>query len=345
MPRNPSVRSLGQQLGLSATTISLALRDDPRVLPGTKARVVQAAARAGYQHNPIIHSVMSAMRRSAHGSFHGSLMAINYSATESPAMAHYHGEVLAGARTRAAELGFAMEHCWVGQKILTLKRLNSILRARNVQGIIVMPFAGTQDFSALNWPALSAVVMDYCLSNPALHTVLPDHHLSLFQAMEQLAAKGYKRAGLVLEGGRDARLKHKWSAGFTSSFRERQSEPPVPLLLNEKIRRDDFLNWFKLHQPDVIVGHLQREITGWLREINLAIPRDVGFLQLNWTERSGPCAGIDQQPALLGAAAIEAVVAQLTRNERGIPKNPKTITLVGRWIHGPTLRKNRSVKP
>jgi hypothetical protein len=71
------------------------------------------------------------------------------------------------------------------------------------------------------------------------------------------------------------------------------------------------------------------------------VPREVGFVQLNWTERSAPCAGFDLQPALLGAAAVDSVVAQLQRTEQGIPAHTKTITLAARWVEGPTLRSFR----
>ena len=156
--------------------------------------------------------------------------------------------------------------------------------------------------------------------------------------MEKLAGRGYKRPGMVMEGGRDARLKHKWSAGFTSWFRELRCDPPVPLLLHEKITREDFQKWFKQYRPDVVIGHMQKEITVWLEEAGIPVPEATGFFQLNWTERSAPCAGIDQQPVLLGGAAVEAVIAQHNRHEKGIPLNPKTITLAGRWVDGPTLR-------
>lgn len=338
MARPPTVRSLAQQIGVSQTTISLALRDDPRVTAATKARVRKAAENAGYRLNPAVQSVMSALRRSRQASFRGSLLAVNYSPEEAPRMLQYHQEILSGGVARARELGYSLEHTWVGPGTMSLKRLQSVLLARSVKGLIVMPFAGLQDFSELDWNGLAAVVMDYCLSQPVLHTVLPDHHSSLLQAMEQLRHAGYRRPGLVLDAERDARLKHKWSAGFASAFREPHHKPPVPMLIAAPITRSRFLAWFHAHRPDVIVGHLQREITEWLSSVSVRIPQDVGFLHLNWTERSGPCAAVDQQPSLLGAAAVETVIAQITRNEHGIPSNANTLTISGRWTPGPTLK-------
>src|SRR5688572_23660733 len=78
MPRI-SIRTLAREIGLSTATISLALRDSTLVLPETRERVQQAAARAGYRANPLVGSVMSSLRRAADASYHGSLLAIEYS--------------------------------------------------------------------------------------------------------------------------------------------------------------------------------------------------------------------------------------------------------------------------
>lgn len=337
----PSIRSLARQLGLSAATVSLALRESPRVVPATRRRVWQAARRAGYRPNPLVRSVMAALRRSAHDGYQGALIALNYTEAEKPVVPLYHREILAGARRRAGELGYSLEQCWVGPRQLSLVRLGAILRARNAQGVVVLPFATARDFSALDWASLSAVMMDFCLTAPVLHAVLPDHHVSIYRALERLAAMGYRRPGLALAGDRDERLLYRWSAGFGSFARAQGTEAPVPVLWRRVMAREDFVGWFREHRPDVVLGHLQAEFTRWLGECGVAVPRDAGFLQLNWTERTGPCAGLDQQPAMLGAAAVESVVAQLQRNEQGVPATPKMIMLGARWVDGPTLRAAR----
>lgn len=333
----PSLRTLARQLGISAATVSLALRDSSRVGPTTKNRIVQAARRAGYHTNPLVGSLMAAMRRASHASFQGSLIAVNTSADPSPALTLYHQQVFEGAMRRARELGYSLELCWIGPHALTLPRLDAVLHARNVPGVIVMPLIETKNFAELNWNPLASVALDHCLEAPALHTVLPDHQLSILAALELLATRGYKRPGLVVTWARDARVKHKWSAGFSSFCHGQRLASPLPILSADTISRDAFLRWFRTHQPDVVLGHLQADITRWLRECGIEIPRDVGFVQLNWTERVAPCAALDLQPGLLGAAAIESLVAQLQRNEHGIPANPKTITLTARWVEGPTI--------
>lgn len=76
----------------------------------------------------------------------------------------------------------------------------------------------------------------------------------------------------------------------------------------------------------------------WLAEAGRRVPAEVGFLNLNVTESTRPCAGLDLEPRRLGAAAVEAVVAMLHRQECGVPAYPQTITLEASWVEGPTLR-------
>jgi LacI family transcriptional regulator len=64
-------------------------------------------------------------------------------------------------------------------------------------------------------------------------------------------------------------------------------------------------------------------------------------VSLNVLYKTRPCAGLDQQPRELGARAVELLIAQLQRNERGVPDWPTTTTIPARWVEGPTVRKPR----
>ena len=335
----PSIRSLARQLDLSPATVSLALRESPRVVAATRRRVQRAAARLGYRPNPLVGSVLTAVRRASHGGFQGALLAINHwPGAGAPVLLPFHREVLAGAKRRAAELGYSLTMAWEGPHHLSVPRLNAILAARNIHGVLVMPFPETRDFGALAWGQLSGVVMDNCLGTPALHSVLPDHQATLLAAVGRLAARGYRRPGLMIAGWRDARVKHRWSGGYFSACMACYGKLPVSELADPERGRAAFIAWMRRHRPDVVLAHEHLMAREWLTALELDVPADVGLLSLNCTESVAPCAALDQQPALLGTAAIESLVAQLQRNERGVPAQPKTITIAARWIDGPTLR-------
>ena len=131
-------------------------------------------------------------------------------------------------------------------------------------------------------------------------------------------------------------LKRKWSAGFQAFFRSHARDTGIPVLVEPQLTRERFLPWFRRYRPDLVVGHAQVMVQ-WLQEEGLRVPQDIGYFNLNVTERLAPCAGLDLEPRRLGAAAVEMVVAMLHRQEWGVPAYTQTITLEATWVEGPTL--------
>lgn len=339
MPRVPTIRSLARQLQLSTATISEALRDSPRVKPATRLRVQRAAKRAGYRPNPLLGAALSAVRRACHENYRGNLALIDLAENGRTELMLFHREIVAGAKARALALGFETDLFWVGDRTSALPpaRLRAVLDARGIRGLLILPLNVAQDLGNFDFARFAAVQMDHCLLRPHLHTVLPDHYLSMLNALERLRERGYRRIGLCLEGRKDEWLKKKWSAAFTAFFRGPGRDAGLQPLIASEFTRANFLAWFRTQKPDLIVGHRQIMVD-WLEEIHVRVPDDVGFFNLNVTERTAPCAGLDLQPRRLGAAAVEMVIAMLHRQERGVPECPLTTTLEAMWIEGPTIR-------
>lgn len=339
MPRPPTISSLARQLGLSVATVSEALRDCPRVKAATRQRVQRAAQRAGYRHNPLIGAALSAVRRGSQQHYRGTLALVDTAEGGRTELMLFHREIVAGAKARATSLGFNTELFWLGEPDhgLSHSRLQGVLTARGIAGAVLLPFNPAQDLSDMDLSRFAVVQMDHCLIQPTLHTILPDHYVSMMHALERLTQRGYRRIGLCLDERKDTRLMKKWSAGFLAFFRGYTGDTGMPVLLEPGLTRERFLAWFRKYKPDLVVGH-QQVMVQWLQEAGVKVPQQVGYLNLNYTERTGPCAGLDLQPRVLGAAAVETVVAMLLRQERGVPSSPQTITLEACWVEGPTIR-------
>lgn len=334
----PTVRSIARTLGLSHTTVSDALRGKGRVDPKTVARVEKAAREAGYRWNPLAAAVMSELRRSRGGTFRGVLAAVDLLEPQrrDPHGA-FHAELVKGGRTRAASLGFKLEEFVVGTDGMTVPRLDSILQSRGIHGVLLLPSWYSPDWSELNWSRYAAVYTDYLIERPPLHCVCCNHYRSMTALMARLAGRGYERPGLYLERGRDERMQRRFSAAFRAYQEDQSGRAIVPPLIVEEHRQEDFQRWFRQHQPDVVVGH-HTEAIAWMEAAGARVPATHGFVSLNVTYKTRPCAGLDQQPRELGARAVEMLIAQLHRNELGVPEWPTTTTIPARWVEGPTVR-------
>jgi LacI family transcriptional regulator len=203
--------------------------------------------------------------------------------------------------------------------------------------VIFLPFNQRQDFSDFNLSQLAAVSMDHRLINPELHTIQPDHYLSMRRCLDELHTRGYKRIGLCLALPKDERVDYKWSSGFISWFRLGGHTPAMPLLMPEKLDAETFKRWFEAYRPDVIISH-EEAILKWVPQCGRRIPEEVGFFRINHTERSAPCAGLDLRPEQLGVTAVETVVGMLHRRESGVPSCPNSISIDAHFVDGPTLR-------
>jgi LacI family transcriptional regulator len=234
-------------------------------------------------------------------------------------------------------MGFSIAEFVVGSDVLPWQRLDSIPQSRGIHGVIVLPAWFAPDLSGLDWARYAGIYIDHVTHGPELHSVCSDHYGSMLALLELLAERGYRRPGLVLQRGRDQRLRSRQSAAFCAFQATSGRSDPIPPLITPEYPQfeSEFAPWFRRHQPDVVLSHFT-ETREWMSACRPAFPP--GFVLLNILERTYPCAGLDLQPRILGARAVEMIVGQILRNEFGVPAWPSRTTVQARWVEGPTIR-------
>lgn len=341
----PTLRSLAAALGLSRTTVSDALRGSPRVDPATAVRVRKAARDAGYRRNPLAGALMSELRRSRGTTFRGVLAAVDLNEPDVPVSSRFHRELVLGAENRATELGFKVEKFFANRGGLTVHRLDSILQSRGIHGVMLLPSWDEPDLSKLDWSRYAGIYTDYMIERPALHSVCSDHYRSLMGVLQRLVSLDYRRPGIFLTKHHDERLQHRWEAAFRVFLGSNPHIEAVPPLITETTPvSEQFITWFRRYQPDVVIGH-NTEAIEWMENAGAKVPATHGFVCLNVLTKTCPTAGLDLLPRMLGARAAELLIAQLQRNETGIPDWPVTTTLSARWVDGPTVRRGENPGP
>ena len=337
-----TLRTLAEKCGLSASTASRALSGHPNVRPDVRAQVQAEARRLGYARNHLVGSLMAHVRAARTDRFLGNLAVVHVASPEQPQPRPMQQVMIDAARGRAGELGFRLDVFSLDPAVMSAPALGRMLRARGVQGVVFLYSKLTDAAQGFPWEHFASAEIDYGSVSTFVHTVAIDHHLTLNNALARLRGLGHRNIGLFIERYKDERLLNKWTAAFRS-FQEVQGNiGQAPLLVETTMTADAFLAWHRKHKLDLVIGHVDRAVT-WLRECNIAVPQKTGFFNLNWNERSRPCAGLDLRPELQGTAAVDSVIAQIHRNERGLPVDPHTVMVSGRWVDGPTLRRSSSL--
>jgi len=338
MPK-ATLRALAESCGVSAATVSRALSGHPNVRADVRARVEEAARDQGYQRNHLVGAIMAQVRAARTQQFLGNLAFVHVPSPEQARLRPMQVRMVRAAEERARELGFHLDVLHLDAARNAPATLGRILHARGVQGVVFLYSRPTDAANGFPWQLFASVEIDYGSPELKQHTVSIDHHLTLTGALMRLRTLRYHRCGLFIERHKDERLIFKWSAAFRS-FQENQGGiGTVPVLVAETMTAEKFLAWHREHRPGLVIGHVDKAV-GWLRCAGVPVPAGTGFFNLNWNERAIRCAGLDLRPELQGVAAVESLVGQIHRNERGLPADPHTVMVGGRWVDGPTLRKS-----
>ncbi len=332
-----TLRTLAVSCGVSAATVSRALSGHPNVRPAVRTRVQAAAQAQGYTPNQLVGSVMAHVRAARTQTFHGNLAIVFVPSAEQSQPMPMQVKMIASAEVRARELGFTLGSFRLDPPQLTAEILGRVLRARGVQGVVFIHPRQLTTIDQFPFAHFASVAIDYASPTMVQHSVSIDHYATLSSALNRLQGLGYAQVGLFIEGHKDERIMFKWTAAFRSYQEARGGIGRIPVLKLEKMTAPKFLAWHRQHRPDLVLGHVDKAVA-WLRSAGCGVPSHTGYFNLNWNERTRPCAGLELRPELQGKVAVESLVAQIHRNERGLPADPQTITLRGEWVDGPTIR-------
>ena len=243
-----------------------------------------------------------------------------------------------GAKKRAEELGYCLEHFWLREPGLTPQRFADILQNRGIRGVLVAPLPrpGPLEFP---WEHFSAVAIGPSLGEPALHSACNNHYQAMLLALEHAIAAGYRRIGLILDPEVDQRHQQKYLAAFTMFQRTtRSAKTCLPPLLTHQPSGDVVRRWMFAHAPDAVICHDDSGLD-WLRRGGAGVPERVGFVSLIRGGTKG-IAGIETFPELIASAAVNRLNQLLHDNETGVPEIPTCLMLSGSWVAGTTLRKS-----
>ncbi len=338
----PTIRSLAAALGLSRATVSNALRGYAGVNAKTRQRVQKEATKMGYVAHPFAAQVMSQLRRNSANKEIGALAVLELHEPDRPAGApHFHAELLAGIKKRAAALGFAISHWKFGPgSDVSLKRVNQILLSRGVRGLVLLPTWSEPDFHELDWTRFTGVYVDYRIQRPAIHAVCCDHGLTVYSALEKARERGYRKPGLAVARRTNARLHGRWVGAYLAYLNEHPELAGVPpLVIDEadELSPVNFLPWFKEQRPDIVLTHWLGALDQ-MKAAGAEVPRTHGYICLNLQVAPAHFSGFLQQPKKLGERATELVIAQLAHGESGPPSLPSTTMLPSKWREGATIR-------
>ncbi|MCW1923149.1 LacI family transcriptional regulator [Luteolibacter arcticus] len=326
-----TMRDLARDVGVSVSTVSKALRNDPSISVSRCLAIQAAAERLGYRPHPMVSALMAQMhhRRRRSDPHHIAWIDLWPAGKDGdPAMSAK--PIMSGALARAQELGYGLEVYPVGTEGISPEGLRRRLAARGQWGMIIPPVPEPSMRFALDLRGFTGVTIGSSLHEPVMHRVSPNHFQGSVLAWTQLRAKGFERIGLALTPEMNERVETKWLAAFLACQQELPPRGRVNPLLASPDDPAGFARWLRREKPGVV---LVAEKFPWC-ELPCSNGGQVSGLPIAWLMLQGGeqgVGGLDYQPEQLGRVAVEMVVAQIHRNERGSPDIPHTILINPVW--------------
>ncbi len=342
--RRPSLRQLARELGLSATTVSWALRGRAGVSSASAARIRTHARQRGYYPDPELSRLSHLMREGRDPGFRPTLAFLNgYPQRDRAAREPYFAGLWQGAKAEAERLGFRLEHYWLAEPGLTPRRLAGILAARGIRGVLLPPVPEGVRLDGAGWESFAAVALTDAPAMAGRPRVAPDNAGAVRTALAELTRLGYRRPGLVLTPDLDHRTQGEHSGAFLRAIHPRGGGAELLRVEEPDVHR--LASWWAAAGPDVVIFPHPSPFAARWREVAVTVERPPAFVSLAWSARFPEFAGIDKRTDAIGRHGVGLLVAALTQGVSGPQADPPTMRVPVRWEPGascpPAARRTR----
>jgi len=336
--RRPTQRQIASEAGVSLSTVSLALRGDPRVRAEVAERIRSIAERLCYRPDPEMSALAKYRMREV------PIIAYPSIALLLVRLRSYNGErhpftdrIWAGARRKADLLGYRSSFLESSFEPQALRRMNEILHNRGVRGILLHFPLGSYHELPLSWDRFSAVNLITGCPSPFLTTVGINHFHLMRQALEKIVERGYRRPLLILKSSMTTENAEGFEGAFVICAKALLGTRPAPRVYHSSnFEAQDIAKEVNRRGADCVLLPGNELPARGLQALGLQIPGDLGYCDLDLPAVS-KISGIDQCREFIGSAARDMLHSQLVGHQFGKLEHPCLLQVEPRWNEGNTL--------
>lgn len=318
--------------------------NSPKLAEKTKRKVLRVARQIGYQRNGKVTELMSEVRLTRTPDRQACFGVISFYESPQPWERSLHlSRIYRGMVHRAESLGYRLEPLWLKQPGMTYRRFRGILDARGIEGLLCF---GSPNFNQ-EFPAefdRYAIVNQGLSIRTHLHRVVSHVYNDMWRALERVHHLGYRHPGLIISSYEEARSAHAYLCVYLGwSQLVRGIPAAIPVLQIDEIEASPLLAWLENHRPDVLIFvHHYDQLPRFCEVLELngiRYPEDIGVLAISQSLEGTPFSGLQENQEIIGARAVELLVARIMNRDLGIPRDPRIEMVERRWVEGSSLRR------
>lgn len=332
-----TMSDIAAKLGVSNSTVSLALNNSPKVSAAMREKVMATAKEMGYHTNPYVSALMAARRHGKNPTHTPVIALITATEHEDDWKKGYHlKRFVQGCSATAENQGTRPELFWIGDESMTARRLNEILINRGIHGAALMLQGKWSNKLDHAWNDIATVTYGARRLNPLTDSVSADFYGNMEKTLGILIDQKLKRIGFVMDRPFPYKHDNRWLAAYLMKQYQGRINKISPWLDAEP-SFDGFKRWFEASKPDAIICVHPPTVIEWLRRMGLKVPGDLGVVAIGTAERNGEVSGIVENTRTCGKLAMEMLMERIHRGEFGNYTEPHAVTVSGQWNRGETL--------
>ncbi len=323
--KHVTLGQIAEKADCSRSTVSRALRNHPQIPAATCKRIQALAEEMGWRPDPEASRLMQYLQQSKQGRIESALALLNDCDDQGRLSRDpYTTALMDGARERAEQLGFHLEEIWLRQPGMTPRRVDGILRARGIHGVLIPPEQQPLPSIELDWDRLAVVATTTTAQPAKLNRVLPDNYYNSGKLMDLVLESGCKRPMLITSHELEIRSEHAPTHMYYGKT-QRAGLEALPVFdldrLSGEERITSLQSLIRKHRPDYLIMP-DVWVLEYLKE----------FSEIPWATfavKSEDAPGIEQRPSAVGAAAVDVLSAHVIRGETGLPAIPRILHIRG----------------
>lgn len=327
-----TLETLALAVGLDRSTVSRALRDDPKVSAATRERVQAKARELGYRPNPLMAAVGG---RRIKGLGAGVTTVAYIQERRRPAVGADHFEILA---LLCEQSGYQAERFYYAE-YPSVAALQRVLVNRGIHALVIAPPYERGEAAGWDFSQFFAVTMGEGGQPSPLPTIEADHFGLFLKAWRKVLEKGYQRIGVIL-------MRHTVMVPDDEKrlaaleFAQKHVSPELPLLrplfYEDTQELAQIRTWYDTQRPDVIIA-FNDVACHFLRPRGVRIPEDVAYVSLHRYGWNPDMAGILWDLHLECEAALRLLEYAIKNFRLGVPPAKIYHLLDNPWVEGSTL--------
>jgi len=348
--RRVSIKDVAEAAGVHFSTVSLALREHPRIPEATRQRIVEVANRIGYERSEVARSLVS-FRKGVASEVNAvpSMVYVTNQVGRREFQNRTHlREFFEGARSRAEAMGYGFEQLFLKEDVKSREELASWLEEKHVRGVILGAIEAPFDEALLDWSRFAVVKIDSRFIRPRATVVANDQQYAVRLAFREMRSLGYRRIGVAV-GLVDHESTHGLYAGGYMLEQHLDSDSEyVPVLYLEKNSSVEghaaqLSEWIAANEVDAVLCTWSN--TPELLAIRgIEVPADVAYANLCLNEPNALRAGVLQNHYRVGQKAAETLARFIKSLESGLSEEPPLIYIPGSWQAGESAPMCKGVK-